>query len=103
MRRIKIMLAVVSAVATMAAMASPAMAQTNLFVPNADCPTLCFTGTSSGVGDDFFDDGDGILVFDDGNAIPLFGFDDGDVVGGQSFDMSRIESGPVGGGTFISA
>jgi hypothetical protein len=102
MRRIKMMLAVVSAVATMAALASPAMAQTSLFVPNADCPTLCFTGTSSGVGDDFFDDGDVLFVRDDGDVIPLFVVDDGDFIDGQSFGMSGIESGTVGGGTFIN-
>ena len=52
MRRVKIILAVVAAVATMSLVASPAMAQTSLFVPNADCSnSVCFTGTSSGVGD----------------------------------------------------
>ena len=55
MKRIKIILAVVAAVATMMVLSAPAMAQTSLFVPNANCPTFCFTGTSSGVGD--FDDG----------------------------------------------
>ncbi len=96
MRRIKIILAVVSAVATMAAMASPAMAQTSLFVPNADCPTLCFTGTSSGVGDGFFDDGDVIFLRDDGDVIPLFVVDDGDFIDGQSFGISGFD-----GGTFV--
>jgi hypothetical protein len=64
---------------------------------------FCFTGTSSGVGD-FFDDGDVIPVFvvDDGDVIPAFVGNDGDFVDGQSFGISGIESGPVGGGTFIN-
>ncbi len=106
MRRIKMMLAVVSAVATMAAMASPAMAQTtsccgDLFIPNVGSSDGLRVFGVSNVGDDFddlFDDGDAVLfVRDDGDFIPVV-VDDDDFIDGQSFGISGLDSGTVVGG-----
>ena len=70
MRRIKVILAVVAAVATMMVMSAPAMAQ-DLFVENASCPGFCAVGSFSGVDDDF---GIGGNNFDFGEFGDVSGF-----------------------------
>ena len=82
MRRIKVILAVVAAVATMMVLSAPAMAQT--CCDDFDNLGNCVL-TDSGVvvcGTDFFDDNGGIF----GSPV-----DDSGVA--QGFDMSRITAG----------